>query len=103
MVLVSVFPPSFTNDQLRRNYPTLLQQPGYLLREFLDNNNMARQIYGSSLLSDTYGMLRLKMMGCVVAIVQHAHEKNAPSFPRRSTAGQQLFTRGILIRPSKLS
>ena len=34
---------------------------------------MARQIYGSTLPSDTYGMLRLKMMGCVVAIVQLTH------------------------------
>jgi hypothetical protein len=64
---------SFTNDQLLRTYPTLLQQPGYLLREFLDHNNMAQQIYGPTLPSDTYGMLRLKVMGCVVALVQHAY------------------------------
>jgi hypothetical protein len=71
--LVSVFPPSFTNDQLRRTYPSLLQQPGYLQREFLDHNDMAQRIYGPTLPSDTYGLLRLKVMGCVVAIVQHAH------------------------------
>ena len=34
---------------------------------------MAQQIYGPTLPSDTYGMLRLKVMGRVVAIVQHAH------------------------------
>ena len=71
--LVSVFPPSFTNDRLRRFYPSLLQQPGYLLREFLDHNDMAQHIYGPTLPSDTYGVLRLKVMGCVVAIVKHAH------------------------------
>ena len=32
-----------TNDLLRRPYPTLLQQPGYFLREFLYINTMARQ------------------------------------------------------------
>jgi hypothetical protein len=71
--LVSVFPPSFTNDQLRRTYPSLLQQPGYLLRDFLDHNDMAQIIYGTTLPSDIYGVLRLKIMGCVVAINQHVH------------------------------
>jgi len=44
--LVVVFPSSFTNDWLRRNYPSLLQRPGYLLKEFLDHNDMAQNIYG---------------------------------------------------------
>ena len=97
---MSVFPPSFTNDRLRQNYPTLLQQPGYLLREFLDNNNMARQIYGSSLLSDTYGMLRLKMMGCVVAIVQQAHAlENVDSVLSRSDIYYITHVGGILNSP----
>jgi hypothetical protein len=68
-----VFPSSFTNDWLRCNYPSLLQRPGYLLREFLDQNDMAQNIYGLTLSSDTYGILRLKVMGCVVALVQQAH------------------------------
>jgi hypothetical protein len=58
---------------LRRTYPTLLQQPGYLLREFLDHNDMAQIVYGPTAPSDTYGILRLKVMSCVVAIVQHIH------------------------------
>jgi hypothetical protein len=72
--LLVVFPPSFTNDWLRRNYPSLLQRPGSLLREFLDHNDMSQSLYGLTLPSDTYGLLRLKVMGCVVALVQQAHD-----------------------------
>ena len=43
------------------------------LIHILDHNYMAQHIYGPTLPSDTYGMLRLNVMGCVVAIVQHAH------------------------------
>ena len=95
--LVSVFPSSFTNDLLRQTYPTLLQQPGYLLREFLDNNNMARHIYGSTLPSETYGMLRLKVMDCVIAIVQHAHAlDNVDSVLSRSDIYYITHVGGIL-------
>jgi hypothetical protein len=44
--LVPTFPPSFTNTQLRQTYPSLLQKPGYILKEFLDNNDKAQPIYG---------------------------------------------------------
>jgi len=68
--LVCHRPPSYTNDALRATYPALLQQPSYILKEFLDSNAMAQWLYGKALSSDTYGMLRLKLMGCLVAIVQ---------------------------------
>jgi hypothetical protein len=70
MELVSQRPPSFTNEALRTTYPSLLQQPCFLLKEFLDTNAMALNLYGVTLASDTYGMLRLKLMGCLVAIIQ---------------------------------
>ena len=58
---------------------------------------MARQIYGKSLLSDTYGVLRLKMMGCVVAIVQHAHAlENVDSVLSRSDIYYITHVGGIL-------
>ena len=58
---------------------------------------MARQIYGSTQLSDTYGMLRLKMMGCVVAIVQHAHAlENVDSVLSRSDLYYITHVGGIL-------
>ena len=68
--LVGQRPQSYTNDTLRTTYPSLLQQPSYILKEFLDSNEMALGLYGITLASDTYGMLRLKSMGCLVAIIQ---------------------------------
>jgi uncharacterized protein YbaR (Trm112 family) len=70
LALVSVSPPSYTNDTLRCNYPTLLQQPSYVLREFLGQNALVLRLYGKLLPSYTYGRLRLQLMGCVVAILQ---------------------------------
>jgi hypothetical protein len=70
MALVSQRPPSYTNDTLRTTYPSLLQQPSFILKEFLNYNAMALSLYGVTLASDTYGMLRLKLMGCLVAIIQ---------------------------------
>jgi hypothetical protein len=57
--LVSLFPPSFTNNQLHQACPSLLQQPSYILREFLESNAMAQHFYGTAFSSDTYGVLRL--------------------------------------------
>ena len=68
--LVNQRPPSYTNNTLRTTYPLLLQQPSYILKEFLDFNEMALVLYGAALATDTYGMLRLKLMGCLVAIIQ---------------------------------
>ena len=68
--LVSQRPPPYTNNTLRVTYPSLLQQPGCILKEFLDSNDMALNLYGTASTSDTYGVLRLKLMGCLVTIVQ---------------------------------
>jgi hypothetical protein len=66
--LVNQRPPFFTSDTLRTTYPSLLQQPSYILKVFLNFNSMALALYGATLATDTYGLLRLKLMGCVVAI-----------------------------------
>jgi hypothetical protein len=68
--LVNQSLPSFTNNTLRTTYPSLLQQPSYILKEFLDLNAMALDLYGATLATDTYGVLRLKLMSCLVAIIQ---------------------------------
>ena len=62
--------PSFTNTTLRTTYPSLLQQPSPILKEFFDFNAMALGLYGATLATDTYGVLRLKLMSCLVAIIQ---------------------------------
>ena len=70
MALVNQHLPSFTNNTLRTTYPSLLQQPSTILKEFLDFNAMALDLYGATLATDTYGVLRLKLMSCLVAIIQ---------------------------------
>ena len=54
--LVNQRPPSYTNNTLRTTYPSLLQQPSYILKEFLDLNAMALDLYGATLATDTYGV-----------------------------------------------
>jgi hypothetical protein len=72
--LVLQIPPSYSDAHLRTNYPLLLHQHSSILKEFLDSNPMAQSLYGQSVSSDTYGVLRLKIMGCVVALVQDASD-----------------------------
>ena len=71
--LVTINTAPFDNYTLRISYPALLKKKDYLLLEFLTNNDMALKLYGYSLESDTYGRLKLKLMGCVVAFLQDLH------------------------------
>jgi len=90
-------PPSYTNDQLRSTYPLLLQQHNYILQEFLDSNPIAQSLYGKAVSSDTYGLLRLKLMGCVVALVQDAsHAENVDNELSRSDIFYIAHVGGIL-------
>jgi hypothetical protein len=102
MVLVSQRPPSYTNDTLRTTYPSLLQQPSFILKEFLDSNEMALCLYGVTLASDTYGMLRLKLMGCLVAIIQDfCAVENVDSMLSRSDISYIAHVGGVLISPQR--
>ena len=69
-ILVSINPRSFTNAELRTYYPVLLKCPGYLLLEYLQHNPMVLHLYGVSSETDHYGILRLKLMGSLIAILQ---------------------------------
>jgi hypothetical protein len=51
----------------------LLKKSDYLLLEVLTNNKMAVALYGYPFAFDTYGLLKLKLMGCVVAFIQDLH------------------------------
>ena len=100
--LVQQRPPSFTNDTLRTTYPSLLQQPSYILKEFLDSNSMALSLYGAALPSDTYGMLRLKLMGSLVAIVQDFYAvENVDPVLSRSDIYYIAHVGGILGSPQR--
>jgi len=43
--LVAINPRTFSNAELREQYPTLLKAPSYLLLEYLQNNPMALLLY----------------------------------------------------------
>ena len=95
--LVSQRPPSYTNDMLRTTYPSLLQQPSYILKEFLDSNAMALD-RGATVASDTYGVLRLKLMGCLVAIIQdRCAVENVDSMLSRSDIYYIAHVGGVLV------
>jgi hypothetical protein len=68
--LVAINPRSFSNAELREQYPALLKAPSYLLLEYLQNNPMALLLYGMSSVNEPYGILRLKMMGSLIAHLQ---------------------------------
>lgn len=46
--LVAINPRSFSKDELREQYPTLLIAPGYLLLEYLQHTLMTSHLYGLS-------------------------------------------------------
>jgi len=65
--LVAINPRSFSNAELREQYPALLKAPSYLFIEYLQNNPMALLLYGMSSVNEPYGILRLKMMDSLIA------------------------------------
>jgi hypothetical protein len=62
-ILVAINPRSFSNAELREQYPALLKAPSYLLLEYLQQNPLALLLYGMPSVNEPYGILRLKMMG----------------------------------------
>lgn len=70
MALVKLNPSIFDNETLRVSYPTIMKKPKYVLLEFLTNNPMAQQLYCALFDGNTYEVLRLKLMGTLVAILQ---------------------------------
>lgn len=52
----------------------MLKAPSYLLLEYLNHNDMALQLYGVSIGMEPYGILRLNMMGSLIAILQDEHQ-----------------------------
>jgi hypothetical protein len=69
-ILVSINPRSFSNAELRLHYPDLIKAKGYLLLEFLQHNPMVLHLYGISSETEPCGILCLKLMGSLVAILQ---------------------------------
>ena len=59
---------------------------------------MALGLYGATLASDTYGVLRLKLMGCLVAIFQDFHAvENVDSMLSRSDIYYIAHVGGVLV------
>ena len=73
-VLLAINPLRFSNSELREIYPMLLKGPTERLLEYLNNNPMAALLYGSSVTTETYGGLCLKLLGCLVATLQELYD-----------------------------
>ena len=72
-VLLTINPLLFTNSELRQIYPMLIKGSAERLLEYLNNNPMAGLLYGRSMVTDTYGGLCIKLLGCLVATLQELH------------------------------
>ena len=73
-VLLTINPLRFSNNELREVYPMLLKGPADRLLEYLNNNPIAALLYGSSVVTETYGGLCLKLLGCLVATLQKLYD-----------------------------
>jgi hypothetical protein len=63
---------------------------------------MALSLYGVTLAPDTYGMLRLKLMGCLVAIIQDSCAvENVDSMLSRSDIYYIAHVGGVLNSPQR--
>ena len=72
-VLRSINPILFADNELRTIYPTVRKGPPHQLLEYLNNSAMAASLYGQSKSTECFGILCLKLMGCLVAILQRTH------------------------------
>jgi hypothetical protein len=63
----------FADSELRNIYPTVRKGPPHQLLEYLNNSAMVAPLYGQSNSSECFGILCLKLMGCLVAILQQTH------------------------------
>ena len=73
-VLLTINPLRFSNNELREIYPMLLKGPADRLLDYLNNNPMTALLYGSSVVTETYCGLCLKLLGCLVATLQELHD-----------------------------
>jgi hypothetical protein len=89
-------PTTVDDYTLRISYPTLLKKSDYLLLEVLTNNKRAVALYGYPFASDTYGLLKLKLMGCVVAFIQDLHNiSNVDAMLSRSDVAHLAHVGGV--------
>jgi len=96
--LFNLNPPPFDDYTLRISNPTLLKKSDYLLLEFLTNNKMAVALYGYPFASDTYGLLKLKLMSCVVAFIQDLHNiSNVDAMLSRSDVAHLANVGGVHV------
>ena len=72
--LVVINPRSFSNEELRHQYPTIYKAHSCLLLEYLNQNSVSLLLYGQSIAGEAAGVLRLKLMGSLVWILQDFYQ-----------------------------
>lgn len=66
---------SFSNEELCHQYPTIYKARSCLLLEYLNQNSASLLLYGQSTAGEAAGVLRLKLMGSLVWILQNFYQK----------------------------
>lgn len=72
--LVVINPRSFSNEELRHQYPAICKAYSCLLLEYLNRNNASLMLYGQSTAAEEAGALRLKLMGSLIWIMQDFYQ-----------------------------
>ena len=96
-VLVVINPRSFSNEELRHQYPTIYKTRGCLLLEYLNQNSASLLLYGQSTAGEAAGVLRLKLMGSLVWILQDFYQTtNVDALLSASDVAYLMHSGGVL-------
>ena len=95
--LVVINPRSFSNEELRHQYPTIYKTHGCLLLEYLNHNSASLLLYGQSTADEAAGVLRLKLMGSLVWILQDFYQAtNVDALLSASDVAYLMHSGGVL-------
>ena len=95
--LVIINPRLFSNEELRHQYPTIYKARSCLLLEYLNQNSASLLLYGLSSAGEAAGVLRLKLMGSLVWILQNLYQTtNVDALLSMSDIAYLMHSGGVL-------
>ena len=95
--LVVINPRSLSNEELRHQYPTIYKAHSCLLLEYLNQNSASLLLYGQSAAGEAAGVLRLKLMGSLVWILQEFYQvTDVDAFLSMSDIAYLMHSGGVL-------
>jgi hypothetical protein len=95
--LVVINPRSFSNEELRHQYPTIYKARSCLLLEYLNHNDASLLLYGQSTAEEAAGVLRMKLMGSLVWVLQDFYQAaNVDELLSASDVAYLMHSGGVL-------